>query len=806
MTQPSSRRLRPTPWAVAFGMAVATMAGVPSVHAQQAAADKADDPSTVVVTARKRVERLQDVPLAITAINAKVLEDAGVRTTQDIVNLTPGLSLTSAGSEAQLNPVIRGISNLNTAGDPTVAIFLDGIYLANSSSVSLGMIAMERVEVVKGPVSALYGRNAFGGAINYVSKRPSKTLEANAELGVSQHGGRTLTASVSGSVVPNLLTARVTLGYDKTDGTWTDAVNGVTAGGYKKKDGMVSFSLTPSKTLSVDGSVYFGNDTFGQAPFGVTGTNCGAVSPLGPALYGTTVLRQFCGELALDEVQIPKLNPAAAVVGNDRDVLSANVRLSADVGFGDLTVLLGYNDVTTRRLNDFTGKRAGLPFQVINPAGINFQSVQFGNNSNNSDSQAEIRLASKQNQAFRWQGGLNWFDGKAAVGTLVGTDISGLLPGQSMASAFNQSCFGSTTGGFGPCFGDTRRTDKVVSPFAALEADVMPALTLAGEFRHTQQTKGQEILRNTSSAVSPPAGLGEAAGFKSQEFTFDNYRASARYKISPDAMVYAAYADGTKAGGFNAAATVPQDLTFDPETSSTVEVGGKFSLMDRKLQVGVAVFSIKTKDVQISGPSSNPASLSLVTKNFGKTKSQGIEVDFAAAPAPGWRINGGFGYSDPKFTDNSYDFTIVAADCQAIEMCRTRQVGVTSPSGVRQALDLNGLHVPRTSNLTANLGLQYNGSLPGDWGWFARADLRYESKRYTTQTNWSWIPERTLLNLRAGLESGRYRFTVYVNNATNDTTPDGALPSNRLNDGVPVLGAAMPVKRTIGMTAGISFF
>ena len=75
MTQPSSRRLRPTPWAVAIGMAVATMAGVPSAHAQQAAADKADDPSTVVVTARKRVERLQDVPLAITAINAKVLED-----------------------------------------------------------------------------------------------------------------------------------------------------------------------------------------------------------------------------------------------------------------------------------------------------------------------------------------------------------------------------------------------------------------------------------------------------------------------------------------------------------------------------------------------------------------------------------------------------------------------------------------------------------------------------------------------------------------------------------------------------------
>ena len=801
----------PTRLTLAMGLAVAALGGVGPACAQ-ASADAASTSTpanaveTVVVTARKKRERLQDVPLAITAINAKTLEDAGVKNTQDIVNLTPGLSMTSAGSEAQLNPVIRGVSNLNTAGDPTVAIFLDGMYLANSSAVSLGMISMERVEVVKGPVSALYGRNAFGGAINYVSKRASSALEASAELGLAQHGGKSLTATVSGGLVPGLLNTRLTLGLDKTDGSWIDAVNGITAGGYDKKDAMLTVNLTPGKTVTLDGALYYGKDVFGQATFGVTGTNCGATSATGPALYGATVYRQYCGELKLDEVQNAKIKDTAGVAGNDREVLASNLRLSVDLGAVDLAVLLGYNDVKQRRLNDFTGKRDGLPFLVSNPSGLSYQNVVLGNNANNDDLQAELRVASKQTQALRWQGGLNWFDGKSDTGTLVGTDISGLATGQTMSNAFLQNCYGSSTGGFGACYGDVRRKDKVISPFAAVDYDLLPALTLSAEVRHTAQQKTQEILRNTSSPLSPPPGLGSAAGLQTKDFSFNNARAAARYKIGAEQMVYASYANGTKAGGFNSAATVPADLGFDPETAKTLEVGTKFSLMERKLQIGLALFSIKTSDVQISGPSSNPANLGLVTKNFGATKSTGLEIDFAAAPAPGWRINGGVGYSDPKFTSGSYDYTITAADCQAIPMCAERQVTVASPSGNKQALNLDGLHVPRTSNITANLGLQYNGALSSDWTWFARSDLRYESKRYTTQTNWSWIPARTLLNLRAGVESGLYRFTAYLNNATNDLTAEGALPSNRLNDSVPVLGATLPVKRTLGVTAGINFF
>lgn len=791
-------RPRATTWSLAFAAAVTSL----GASAQQQ--PSSDGAEVVVVTARKRAEKLQDVPLAITAITARTLEDAGVKNTQDIVNLTPGLSMTSAGSEAQLNPVIRGVSNLNTAGDPTVAIFLDGMYLANSSAVSLGMIAMERVEVVKGPVSALYGRNAFGGAINYVSRRPSSNFEGSADLGLSTHGGRSLTANVSGALSPGLLSASLTLGLDRSDGTWRDDVNGNLAGGYDKKDALLSFSLTPAKDVNVDGALYYGKDLFGQANFAVTDTNCGAATSNGQVLYGKTVLRQFCGEVKPLPLEVPTLNPAAGVAGNDRTVTAANVRLGMKMEAMDLAVLLGYNDVQQRRYNDFTGKRDGLPFNTVNPTALVYQSVQFGNNGNSRDDQLEVRLSSKQNQPLRWQGGLNWFDGSSRVGSLVGTDTSKLAPGQTLANSFLQACYGSATGGFGACWGDARRTDKVVSPFAALEYDALQALTLSGELRRTQQTKGQEILRNTSSPLSPPPGLGAAAGFQSKDFSFNNYRASARWKMDADTMFYASSANGTKAGGFNSAATVPEDLAYNPENSKTVELGGKFSLLGRKLQVGVALFTISTSDVQISGPSSNPANLGLVTKNFGNTKSNGVELDFATVIGSAWKLSGGLGYSDPKFTAGSYDFTISTADCQLIPQCAARQVGVAAPSGTRQALDLNGLSVPRTSNLTANLALQYNGTL-GDWGWFARADTRYESKRYTTQTNWSWIPARTLLNLHAGLESGKLRFTAFVNNATDNQVPDGALPSNRLNDSVPVIGASLPTRRVIGVTAGMKF-
>lgn len=152
----------------------------------------------IVVTSRRTAERLQDVPLPITAFNERMIEDAGISNLDDVAQMTPGLTFYSPFGEQIPTPVIRGISQTNIFGETNAAVFVDGVYVSGRQGLNLSQLDIARIEVVKGPQSALYGRNSFSGAINIITAEPSDVFSGKGEVTVGDHGRRAARLSVSG--------------------------------------------------------------------------------------------------------------------------------------------------------------------------------------------------------------------------------------------------------------------------------------------------------------------------------------------------------------------------------------------------------------------------------------------------------------------------------------------------------------------------------------------------------------------------------------------------------------------------------
>ena len=796
----------------------------------------------IVVTARNREEKLQDVPLSITALSSETLANSNVRNLRDVAYLTPGLSITSGGSEFGVNPVIRGQTNLNGGqGDPNVAVFIDGVYISNNTAINVGLIDIARIEVVKGPVSALYGRNAFAGAINYVSEKPSLTdphAKVSAFLGNDQQAS--FSGAISYPLIKDVLAVKIAAGYENFGGSYRDSVTGVRAGGFKKRDFQGSLYFTPTPELKVSAAYYFGRDTFGLSAIAYNNNNCGRAIALAQDPSGTG-LSQFCGHFDPDahEVEVPVVNNFAGSSGNDRRVNLSSFNIAYDMGFATISSLTGYTKVTQQRYTDFIGRRNGIPFTLVPGPGVAFLPELFGSNTNTEDFSEEVRVQSRQDQPFRWQLGGFYFKGRNASATLVGIDGTKLPAGQTLLPGFPLESL-TVNGTLSTLrIGQTLQHDRQLSGFVGAEYDITPAFTLSGEYRYTDQKKDIIVIRSTGCSGLLTVASGSCTGPAptpylypngttpvSGSFNFSNYRATARYKVSPGMNFYASVANGTKAGGFNQrSVALPDgsqpDKQFDPETNVTYEVGLKNSLFNNKLQLNVALFHINTKGIQISGPSSVPTNPGLVTKNFGGVRTDGFEIELAAKVAPGVKITAGVGYANPKFGKDAFDFggagvcanLVAGVVVPVIASCGSKVIiaqpgtplNPVATAAAKLVLPLDGFSVPRETNLQLTGGVDLNGAISDDWKWTATANARYETKQYGTNTNINWYGPRTVINLRAGVESSTYTISAYVNNLTNDHTPEIISVNARLSDFQGDIDGYLPVGRQYGVTIGAKF-
>jgi iron complex outermembrane receptor protein len=793
--------------------ALALIAGAPQAFAQSASNQTAQAQSAqrglameeVVVTARKREENLQSVPLAITAFTSEMIENSNITRLRDVANLTPGLFLNDFGAGTLSAPVIRGLSVLTggTFSENNVSVFLDGVYMFTSYAVDSSLADIERIEVVKGPVSALYGRNAYSGAINYVTKRPTDDFAGKAEVRVGSaklYGGN---ASVGGAIIPGKLRARIAGTYENFGGTFKDDVTGVRMNGYEKRAVQVSLDAQPFEALNLFGTLFYSDDVFDQPARKSIAPNCGG--PVGG------VQTQLCGVVpdADDLPPIESAKPGFKLIGNDRQVLNGALKGQLDVGFGRLESLTGYQKVDIYEYRSFdSGVRAGRvwPLAGLPAATVNLNSYTGRDWADESWSQ-ELRYSTPEDLPIRATLGGFYSKFNRGQQTFFGIDGSPIPAGRTITGGATSAAFFWITPDGRPSPRDSfiKLSDKEVSGFGGIEWDVLDQLTVSFEARRSKQTKFVNNIRIFPGFITGAPGVdNDGPNGQSANWKFWSWRGTADYKFSDDVLFYFAAGKGNKAGGFNIPVPAdPADFVYGPESNYTYEAGVKATWFDGRVRTNASVFYSDLKDIQITALPTDPTRLGAFIRNAAAADAKGFELEASTRVAEGVSVQLGLAYTDPKFKDNSLLVSAAEAGaCANIATCASKVVNL---SGNRRAINLDGTRLPRASKWMFTGAFDVTQPLFGEWNGFVRGDYRYNGKRFAAANGFATIGSQNILNLRAGIENDAYSLTVFVDNVLNDQTPTNLGSQTLLSN---LTAAWQPVyddKRTFGLIARVKF-
>jgi iron complex outermembrane receptor protein len=769
---------------VCLAAAVAAVFASPAVHAQTATAGGLDE---IVVTARKTAERLQDVPLAITALTSEDLEQRQIRDLADVAALTPGLNYESyLGGNG--TPVIRGAAQGRIQDlDQNVSTFFDGIYLPRQYVISPSLVGLERVEVVKGPQSALYGRNAFMGAINYVTKKPGEELSGQAEVTVGGDERRDFIAEISGALIPGKLYARLGYGKSDFDGDATnshprasdapDRGSPDKLGGWDNQAIQARLVFRPIESLELDIG-YYDFEVFAETPpivryqLTTNDMNCGARLANGR-------LPLYCGELDYRFRPLPGGGPNAETVVDPRgfgldmnsDLLRGHAEWSPTEA---LTVVYEYGKLSAEAIGGGGSDRdpvlgSANIFAPTAPRGNQFQISPAGDLDYKSH---EVRVQYKPTPAVGLM--LGYFDSE-----LEDFDYFPLNAGLPLLGT---AAFDITQPGWF-ILSRGRTTVDASAVFGSASWQVNDRLRVAVEGRQAKEEK---------TLVSGPTSFSTAVRTISGDWNTFTPRATVDFRLNEQSMLYVTGAKGAKSGGFNLSALVPSQFEFQPDENWTYEIGSKNTLLDGRLRLNAAVFYVDWKNQQVSCSAlGSPINITppAVICNLGKAKIKGFETDVTWVPVDGLTLTAGFSYNDAKYADGVID--------QRLRDFRFCDDVVCPRNG-----DIGGNQLMRQSKTQASLGAEYEFPV-GTLRAFAGGDAGYKSKQYVDTVNLAYLPSRTIANLRAGVRGERFDVTVWANNAFDERYGSSAFAIFAATDVnyTPIQGQ----HRTWGVTGRYSF-
>ncbi|MBX3477520.1 MAG: TonB-dependent receptor [Brevundimonas sp.] len=596
--------------------AVSTSALAQDALTQEPQASALDD---VVVTARRREESLQDVPVAVTAVSGEQLEAKGAIDITELARSTPSLTLNAArGSNSTLISFIRGVGQQDPLWgfEPGVGLYLDDVYVARPQAAVLDIFDVERIEVLRGPQGTLYGRNTIGGAIKYVTRR----IDAD---------------SPEGSIRASY-------------------------GSYNQRDVVASVELPLSDTLGVSGSfARYLRDGFGEnLNTGHEHYNKDVTAARLSVEWAPTsdLFFRLSGDVVQDDsnarhghrevAPIPAdVYDTYAGAGDANRVLAGGVSLTGEWNASDS---LTFKSITAIRSGSTRGNIDfdNLPQPILDiPA--RYDDEQF--------SQEFQMLFSGD----RWNGvaGVYYMDAKSsgAFDTVVGlydANIVFALPPGTFPVGLTTLTSGSVDTESFAIFGD-------------FSFDMTDALSISVGGRWTRDDKTGSVFRQQYAGIrSPDFGntgavvLGAPRTNYTASRTFEEFtpRASISYKFSPEMTAYASWSRGFKSGGFDMrgdAVSYPDTVNgYDPETVETVELGLKGSLMDRRLTFATAIFDSQYKDQQITTQYPGTGGvIASVVDNVGSSSIRGWEFEGRFRVTPNLTLNGSLSYIDAQFEE-----------------------------------------------------------------------------------------------------------------------------------------------------------
>ncbi|MEG3153037.1 TonB-dependent receptor [Sphingomonas sp. ZT3P38] len=618
------------------GAALAALMAVPAVAQDAPSADQAIDEAVdsvdVVVTARRRDERLIDVPIAITAISGAALDRAGAIDVTDIANTIPNVTLeVSRGTNSTLSAFIRGVGQQDpVAGfEAGVGLYLDDVYLNRPQAAVLDIYDVERIEVLRGPQGTLYGRNTIGGAVKYVTRRlgDDPTLNVRASYGSYNQADGVISGSVpigDGTIKIGGAVARLSRdGFGKNLTTGEENYN---------KDiwaGRATVQIQPSS----------------EAFFRLTGdytkdkSNARGGHRLIPGLVsGTPVLSD-------------PYDSRGGLIDPKQEVKAWGLSLFGEVKPADW---LTFRSITAYRKDD---SASPIDFDAL--AAVDVDVPAFYNN----------KQFSQEVQLLVESGGFNGLLGGYYLDAEARTVFDVRLPGTVTALTYGNV-----------------RTDTVAI-FGDFTYKFNEMFSVSAGGRYTWDERRSQIQRNVYLGSSPFFGGTTAPIIRQTDFrgqaSFAKFtpRASVTFKPAPNHTLYASYSKGFKGGGFDprGVGTAAPDLngngingaggdqddiynflSFDPETVESYEVGYKASLFDRRLTMALAGFQANYTDVQIPGSVgvivNNVQTFAGITTNAGKARIRGLEFEGNLIAARDFGTDGdslnfawSLGYIDAKF-------------------------------------------------------------------------------------------------------------------------------------------------------------
>jgi len=790
-----------------LGISALALVSAGSASAQEAEADGASS-TDIVVTARKTDEKLSDVPLAIAAVTAQQLEEIGARGLEEVSRLTPGFTFErTIGTLAQ--PVMRGQAQTRiTSPVQNVATFFNGVYLQRSYQVDSDLLDIDRVEVVKGPQSALFGRNAFSGAVSIVTRKPDfDEVRARFEGTIGNHDRREVRGSVS---VPLGGIAAVSLAGSLADfdGTWRNDLTASAAlsgpalrtegnlNGYENRSLLAQIAIKPADGVRIDAFWSHRKIAIESAPtYQLSSTlairagntmNCGAfVAPLSPARNGANAF--FCGALpVMPPIAAGETRPAGILVdrrsyGQDgkSDVAGATVAVDLSDAIS-LTYQFGYTKADATNVATLSGDPVNgsvFPFflgQVLFDARGNGTIKSFTH---------ELRAAYESGPLRVMFGGL--------AGTVDDFSFGGtafLLPNTTTDPLAN-----ITTPLSG--YGATQRDERNRAIFGLISVEPVEGLRISAEGRQSWE-------RITQQGVSA-AGVLIGTQFR-KEFSVFTPRFTLDYKPVDNLLIYASAAKGAKVGGFNVP-TATNPLTADqqvflPETNWTYELGFKAQLFDRLLAIEGAVYHTDWTNLQ--GNQSVNLGQPAIIRNLAGAKIDGFELSGVLRPSKALTLTAGLAYANSRFAAGTVDDTIPRALCASLATCPT--TGVYSSN-------ITDRVVPRAPKLQFTAGATYRqpiGSLLGkETEIVARADFSHTGKTYTDNTNTAFVGARDLVDASIGLSNETWSLRFWAKNLFDKQYVSysfTAFAGSGAGSGV-TYGVLLGDRRTLGATLSFNF-
>jgi iron complex outermembrane recepter protein len=781
----------------------------------------------IVVTARKRAESLQDIPVAISAFSADQIEVTGSANLVDLTKFTPGIQFNEQGVQepGRLYTAIRfrGLgSEIKEPFGQVGSAFVDGIYVSSGVS-SFGTENFERIEIVKGPSSAWLGRSTFAGAVNMITKTPSTTeYSGRITAKFAEDGTYDSSFSHEGPLVEDKLAYRVFVQGYGTDGQYT-ASDGGDLG--KERTDTLSATLfaTPTEDLTIKLNAFFAKDNDGApagvfitGPQGLRGQNTGALtncfssgktSPLTTRRNdGVTPLSDFiCGAIptGLDNLVdsnttvqpefidfwtqiVPQADGTLFLdkVGIKRKQRRASLNIDYDLNAGGLlegstfSILAGYGKEQVISIRDFD----------ITPA----------NNWLSRDPQIvetkqfEARLASGQDNALTWLIGVSLFDATFSSQFSGGEVVVGGDGGlRSVLSSFDLDViFGGKSDGLCPCGFPPLdpppiNTGKTFGVFGSFGYDFTDSLGIDFDWRWQEdKIRAETASIQSSFAFIEPFETGGGSGLGvelGEEFKSFLPRVTLQYQPTDETNVWATYSEGNNPGFFNldlitrpaadialVRAQLPGASLFaDEESLKNYELGWKQQLMENRINFSVVAYYMEWTNQKTR-------TAAAFDRPNGSQGIANIVVGGFSTDIKGLEFEGAAALTENLTLNVGLNYA--DAEYQNFECGFADKFAPADPDNVVRCDGNSPVQFPKWSGSFATT---WTDSLTSNWDYFIRFDGAYTGKRFTDEKNFSWIGEQWLFNLRAGVTDENLRLEAFVTNLFND---DQYLAGNRWTD------------------------